>query len=235
MRNSFGSLLVAAVIAFGLAVGAPTSANAESVMQACASQWKQAQTTGATGGQSWPQFLAQCRTGQSSSASTLCAGARAAQSGSLFPWSQPSAPASATASNVGRRPKRHETMREPMERRQGGGNDWRPELATVSGAMPYAPRLRRRALGGGCAGAGPSPSARLSVGLSVPMVAAVGSIFLIGRDRCSASRRIHDRTRGACAVSVGHNRMGQYADAHLSLLGNPVFRAHPQRCVYVRG
>jgi hypothetical protein len=47
-----------------------------------------------------------------------------------------------------RRPKRYETMREPMERRQGGGNDRRPELATVSGAMPYAPRLRRRALGG---------------------------------------------------------------------------------------
>ena len=53
-----------------------------------------------------------------------------------------------------RRPKRHETMREPMERRQGGGNDRRPELATVSGAMPNPPRLRRRALGGFCAGSG---------------------------------------------------------------------------------
>jgi hypothetical protein len=99
--------------------------------------------------------------------------------------------------------KRHEIVCEPMERRQGGGNDRRPELAAVSGTMPYAPRLRRRALGGDCAGgAGPSSSARLSVGLSVPMVAAVGSIFLIGRDRCSASGRIHDRTRGACAMSV---------------------------------
>jgi hypothetical protein len=101
MRNSFSSLLGAAIVAFGLAVGA-TSANAESVMQACASQWKQAQATGATGGQSWPQFLAQCRTGQSSSASTpASAPAPATQSGSLFPWSQPSAPASAPASNVG--------------------------------------------------------------------------------------------------------------------------------------
>ena len=35
-----------------------------------------------------------------------------------------------------RRAKRDETMREPMERLQGGGNDRRPELAAVSGAMP---------------------------------------------------------------------------------------------------
>jgi hypothetical protein len=66
-----------------------------------------------------------------------------------------------------RRPKRHETMREPMERRQGGGNDQRPELATVSGAMPDVTRFRRRALGGFCSGsgsgsgAGPSFCARL--------------------------------------------------------------------------
>ncbi len=102
MRNSFSSLLAAATVAFTLSVGGPTSANAESVMKACASQWKQAQTTGATGGQSWPQFLAQCRTSQTSPASTSApAPAPTTQSGSLFPWSQSSAPASATASNVG--------------------------------------------------------------------------------------------------------------------------------------
>src|ERR1700761_1883948 len=100
MRNSFGSLVAAAALAFGIAVCGPTSANAESVMKACAGQWKQAQATGATGGQSWPQFLAQCRTTQASPASTPVS-APAPQSGSLFPWSQPSAPASATASNVG--------------------------------------------------------------------------------------------------------------------------------------
>jgi hypothetical protein len=102
MRNSFSSFLAAATVAFTLSVGGPTSANAESVMKACASQWKQAQTTGATGGQSWPQFLAQCRTNQTSPASTSApAPAPTTQSGSLFPWSQSSAPASATASNVG--------------------------------------------------------------------------------------------------------------------------------------
>jgi hypothetical protein len=102
MRNSFNSLLAAATLAFGLSVGAPNSAHAESVMKACASQWKQAQTTGTTGGQSWPQFLAQCRTNQNSPASTpASAPAPTSQSGSLFPWSQPSAPASAAASTVG--------------------------------------------------------------------------------------------------------------------------------------
>jgi hypothetical protein len=102
MGNSFGSFLAAATVAFGFAVGGPTAANAESVMKACASQWKQAQTTGTTGGQNWPEFLAQCRKSQASPASTpASAPAPAPQSGSLFPWSQPSAPASATASNVG--------------------------------------------------------------------------------------------------------------------------------------
>ena len=99
MRNSFSSLLAAATLAFGLSV-ASNSANAESVMKACASQWKQAQSTGATGGQSWPQFLAQCRTVQISPASAPTP-APAPPSGSLFPWSQPSAPAPATASNAG--------------------------------------------------------------------------------------------------------------------------------------
>jgi hypothetical protein len=102
MRNSFSSLLAAAAVAFTLSVGVPTSANAVSVMKACASQWKQAQTTGATVGQSWPQFLAQCRTSQASPPSTpASAPTPAPQSGSLFPWSQSSAPTSATASNVG--------------------------------------------------------------------------------------------------------------------------------------
>jgi hypothetical protein len=104
-----------------------------------------------------------------------------------------------------RRPKRHEIMREPMERRQSGGNDRRPKLATVSGAMPHAPRLRRRTLGRVCSGSGggrPSSCARLSVRLSVPLVAAVGSGFRAGRAHSSASRRIHDRARGPSALPI---------------------------------
>ncbi len=101
MRNSFAYLLTAAAIAFGLVLGGPTVANAESVMRTCATEWKQAQAAGTTGGESWPQFLAQCRTRQGSGASSTVAPAPAPQSGSLFPWSQPSAPASNVAARSG--------------------------------------------------------------------------------------------------------------------------------------
>lgn len=97
MRYSFGTL-IAAAIAFGLPIAGSTAANAESVMRTCATEWKQAQAAGTTGGQTWPQFLAQCRTKQGSAAA---APAPASQSGSLFPWWKQPAPAAAPASNAG--------------------------------------------------------------------------------------------------------------------------------------
>jgi hypothetical protein len=96
-------LLRAATIAFGVALVSSTAANAESVMKTCATQWKQAEAAGTTGGQTWPQFLSQCRTRESASAppssgtfapAPAPTPAPATQSGSLFPWWQPSAPAS---------------------------------------------------------------------------------------------------------------------------------------------
>jgi hypothetical protein len=113
MRHSLVPLLTAAAIAFGFACAGSTAAKAESVMAACASQWKQAQAAEATGGETWPQFLAQCRTRESSAAAPssgtfapapapapVPAPAPASQSGSLFPWWQPSAPASTPATNA---------------------------------------------------------------------------------------------------------------------------------------
>ena len=104
MRHSLVPWLMAAAVVFGFACAGP-SAKAESVMAACASQWKQAQAAGTTGGESWPQFLAQCRTRQGNAAAppsgtfapapapaSAPAPAPANQSGSLFPWWQPSAP-----------------------------------------------------------------------------------------------------------------------------------------------
>ena len=102
MRNSFVSWLTAAAIIFGFSIAGVNAANAQSVMRTCATEWKQAEAAGTTQGQSWPQFLTQCRTRQGSAAapsSSTAAPAPAPQSGSLFPWSQPSAPTS--ASNVG--------------------------------------------------------------------------------------------------------------------------------------
>jgi hypothetical protein len=106
MRKSFVRLTVSAAILISAALAGSCAANAESVMSVCAGQWKQAQAAGTTGGETWPQFLAQCKTRQSgtaqpSSASVAPAPAPApapAQSGSLFPWwQQPAAPAQAPA------------------------------------------------------------------------------------------------------------------------------------------
>jgi hypothetical protein len=103
MRNSFVSWLTTATIVCGFSVAGVNVANAQSVMRICATEWKQAQAAGTTGGEAWPQFLAQCRTRQGSAAaptSTTAAPAPAPQSGTLFPWSQ-AAPNSAASSNVG--------------------------------------------------------------------------------------------------------------------------------------
>jgi hypothetical protein len=102
MRNSFVSWLAAAAIAFGFSVASVKAANAQSVMRTCATEWKQAQAAGTTGGEAWPQFLAQCRTRQGSAVAPTAAPAPAPQSGSLFPWSQPAAPTSAAAPSAGR-------------------------------------------------------------------------------------------------------------------------------------
>ena len=135
----------------------------------------------------------------------------------------------------GRR-KRHEAMREPVERGEGRGNDRRPIVAAVSGAVPHAPGLSRGpALGEFRSGSGSCPSARPSVRLPLPMVAAVSP----GRAECRRSLGpsggpIHDRAPGARPLSVGHGRVGQHADAHLPLPGNPLLWAHAQGRIYVR-
>ena len=60
MLKPFSAFGVAAVVA--LAVGfAGSSADAQSVMKQCGDQWKAAKAAGTTNGQTWPQFLSQCR------------------------------------------------------------------------------------------------------------------------------------------------------------------------------
>jgi hypothetical protein len=90
----------------GLNLGGPSAG--QGVMKTCASQWKEAKAAGTIGGESWPQFLAQCRANRSAAVSSsgcfapapAAAPAPAPQSGSLFPWWQPSSPASTPASNI---------------------------------------------------------------------------------------------------------------------------------------
>jgi hypothetical protein len=50
---------LAAVLAAGIVVGAP--ARAESVMKACGAEWKTAKANNTTNGQTWPDFLKDCK------------------------------------------------------------------------------------------------------------------------------------------------------------------------------
>jgi hypothetical protein len=60
-KAALSAILVAA--ALGLAANAP--ARAESVMKQCGDDWKAAKAAGTTNGETWQQFLAQCRTQKS--------------------------------------------------------------------------------------------------------------------------------------------------------------------------
>ncbi len=101
MRTRWIRLAAVAAMLAGSAVAGAGTANAESVMSACAAQWKQAQAAGTTGGATWPQFLAQCKTRQTGgaqpSSASMAPAPAPAQSGSPFPWWQPAAPAPAAA------------------------------------------------------------------------------------------------------------------------------------------
>ena len=69
MRNSFAGFGCAALFGLGLiALGSPV--NAESVMKMCGEQWQAAKAAGTTNGETWPQFLAQCRAQQKAGAAT---------------------------------------------------------------------------------------------------------------------------------------------------------------------
>jgi hypothetical protein len=99
------------VLAAIIALGTVAAADAETVMKQCGEQWQAAKTNGTTNGETWPQFLKQCRAQLASTggASTAPQGgfapaapppppaATPPQTGSLFPWQQPAAPAPAPA------------------------------------------------------------------------------------------------------------------------------------------
>ena len=81
----------------------------------------------------------------------------------------------------GWRPKRHETLREPMERRQGRWNDRGPDMAAVFIAVPCAPRLRRFFLRWFRPRLGPCARSCPPVRLFIPVVATIGALFLSPR------------------------------------------------------
>jgi hypothetical protein len=86
MRCSFIPLASGVAIAVVVALAGSTAASAQSVMKVCGEQWKQAKAAGTTNGQTWPQFLAQCRILQKQG------GAAAPPSSGFAPSPAPSAP-----------------------------------------------------------------------------------------------------------------------------------------------
>ena len=139
--------------------------------------------------------------------------------------------------------KRHGRVRESMEGDRGGGNDWWPDMAAVSGAMQNAPDQHGgSALRVICSRACPGPCAcpGHAVRLPVPVVAAaLGSGFRAGaerrRVRGPAGWRIHDRIGGARPLPVRHGRVGQHAVARLPLPGDPLLWAYQAGRLHVRG
>ncbi len=62
MQYPFFRLATGAAIVLGVVVlSGSTAADAQSVMKPCGEQWKAAKAAGTTNGETWPQFLAQCR------------------------------------------------------------------------------------------------------------------------------------------------------------------------------
>ena len=173
MRYSLGSLVAAAIV-FGL----PIAANAESVMRTCVTEWKQAQAGGTTGGQSWPEFLAQCRTKQGSAAETP---APASQSGSLFPWWQQSAPAAAPASNAGGSIAHQSVMRLCASR-------WKDaKAAGTTGGQTWPQFLAQCRASQGSVGAAPSGGGFASAPAQAPAPSQSGSLFPWQRPSAPAS------------------------------------------------
>jgi hypothetical protein len=64
MRDLFLRFTTGAAIALSVALAGSTTADAQSVMKMCGDQWKAAKAAGTTNGETWPQFLAQCRAQQ---------------------------------------------------------------------------------------------------------------------------------------------------------------------------
>jgi hypothetical protein len=77
MFKAVGVAFSAMILAGAFALAGTGAANAQSVMKICGEQWKAAKAAGTTGGKTWPEFLAQCRTEQKSGAAPAAAPAPA--------------------------------------------------------------------------------------------------------------------------------------------------------------
>ena len=146
-------------VALAVLVGMAGAASAETVMKQCGDQWQAAKANGTTNGETWPQFLSQCRA-QLKGAGSAAAPAPAPQqqSGSLFPWNPAPATTAAPASNQSVMAACGEQWKQAKAAGTTGGATWpqflkqcRTQMAGIGGAGTAAPQ-------GGFAPAAPAPA-----------------------------------------------------------------------------
>jgi hypothetical protein len=94
--------VIQSVLAAAILLGTAATTRAESVMKQCGQQWQAAKSSGTTNGATWPQFLAQCRAqlGSGAAAANPTPASTQPQTGSLFPWQTPAAPAPAPTTST---------------------------------------------------------------------------------------------------------------------------------------
>ena len=212
MLKSFAGVGAAALIALGVALGG-SAANAESVMKQCGDQWQAAKAAGTTNGETWPQFLSQCR-------AQLKTGAAAPA---------PAAPAPLQTTRACARCKsarRDDEDRKPVRRgirgEQGRDQGLRADEARVCRRLPRGhgddpAGGRRSSCARSCTGAGAEH------GLAIPMAAARRACAH-GNCRSYRRRAVRVRATGEISLPVGYGRLGEHELGRLPFLRHAQLR-----------
>ncbi len=140
-------------------------------MKECGNEWKAAKAAGTTNGQTWQEFLKSCRAEHANAPTAAPASAPAPQqSGSLFPWSQPAAPAPAPTAAPG------------QSVMAACGQEWKQAKAagTTGGATwpQFLKQCRAQMSGSSSASIAPAPAPNVAPALApTPAPTPNGSLF----------------------------------------------------------
>ena len=207
--------VIESVLAAAILLGTAATTHAESVMKRCGQQWQAAKSSGMTNGATWPQFLAQCRAqlGSGAAAANPTSASTQPQTGSLFPWQTPAAPAPAsTTSTAAGNQKPHETVWRGMASRKGSWNNRRRGLAAVFKSLPGAARLndKRSDARRVCSGSGCTSAHSCTSGDPIGFVVAVAAASRSNRwQRPVDRRRITVGAASSVSLSRINGRLGQ--------------------------
>jgi hypothetical protein len=218
-------------------LSASKAAYAQSVMKLCGDKWKATKAAGTTNGETWPQFLPQCRVPQSGGAAPAAPTYAPAP---LRPFrlmvKRPEAQARPQVSvtpNTRRTKPRSERPVRPSARlsllaaqaMRRSRREPQPRRRLLTNHRRRRPRLRRPLH------RQPAPS---SLGSSPPPRASAHACEL--RPRSYSDRRgpVRVRSTSTRPLPVRYNRLGQHEVARLPLLGRAQLQDHEGRRVHVR-